>query len=435
MKKLIIFLSLISFSVYSGPYTVCTWVGNGTAGDKDGLLNEARFNKPVGLCRDNDGNFYVSEWENNKIRKVTPEGEVTTFASSVIAGYGEGSSRARLNQPFGVCVDNEGNVYVGDFLSNSVLKITSSGDVSTLAGGGEFSSPRGVDVDNEEKCVYVGDSWNHRIKRIDLNTSQVTTYAGGGATGTNAGDLVDAQGDAARFHTPCGVRLDTAGNVYVADAFNHRIRKIDKDQNVTTVAGTGPTGDGNGGFQNGDSSEVLLNTPTKLFITKPGIIIIGDLYNHLVRKVDTDYSVSTLAGTGEAGHKDGPDSLAEFDWPRGIVADDDLDSIYVADCNNHCIRLIWRKEQTAATSEKSIKPKAHRIFLNSTRDILSIELFQVKGAFNIDIFNICGKLMYRKGEITKTQLKVPVMNFISGAYIIKIKSENQEIIRTMIIDR
>ncbi len=443
MRQLILLVTLLACAVHAGPYTVTTWAGKGgQSGSNDGSLSEARFNKPVGLFRDKDGNFFVSEWTGNKIRKITPEGEVTTFASFGNTANKAGSSVVPpLNQPFGVCVGDDGTVYVGDFASNSVLKITSSGNVSTLAGGSNFSSPRGVDVDNEKNCVYVGDSWNHRIKKIDLSTSQVTTYAGGGATGMNAGDFVDAQGDDARFHVPCGVRLDSEGNVYVADAYTHRIRKVDADRNVTTIAGSGSNGQNEGGYKDGDASSARFNTLTKMYPVSGEIFLVSDLFNHRIRLVDNG-QVSTLAGTGSQGFKDGPDSLAQFAEPRGIYADEDLDSIYVADCVNHCIRLIWRKEQTSVPSGKTIKPQTHKVFLNPARDMLSIEIFQVTGAFSIALYDMSGKLVSHTEQgadisvkITKNQITIPVKNLTSGTYLITIKSNNQELVDKVVIER
>ena len=445
MNKLTLFLTLITCLSYGGPYTVETWVGNGSAGDQDGKLNEARLRSPTGVCRDKEGNFYIADCGNNKIKKVDPEGNVTTLAGSGTAGYRDGSSSiVQFSQPFGVCVDDEGIVYVGDFGSNTIRKVSTSGSVTTLAGGSQgyqdgaansarFYSPRGVAVDNKLKSIYVGDSWNHRVRKIDLSTNQVSTYAGGGSTGLDAGDLADGQGDAARFHTPCGLSIDSAGNIYVGDAFNHRVRKVGTDRSVITVAGTGSTGDGNGGFQDGDTSVARLNTCTKVFVTNNGFLLIGDTYGNRVRMVDTSGNVSTLAGTGSAGYQNGADSVSRFNYPRGIVANDNLDSIFVIDYNNHSMRFIWKEIVTAADFQKTNQPINFGMSFNQAKGVLTIELFQVKGACNIDIYTICGRLMYHKSEIAETQLKVSVSKFSSGTYLIRIKSDNLEMVGKLLI--
>jgi len=446
MKYFILLTSIAVFVVHAGPYTVTTWVGNGTAGSNDGTLTEARLNKPVGLFRDKDGIFYVTEWGNNKVRKITPEGVVTTIAGTGVAGHRDGPvAVAQLNQPFGVCVADDGTIYIGDFGSNSIRKISTSGSVSTVAGGGgtgyqdgaassaKFYSPRGVDIDNTQNCIYVGDSWNHRVRKIDLNTNQVSTYAGGGSTGLNAGGFFDAQGDDARFQTPCGIRLDSAGNVYVADAYTHRIRKVDADRNVTTIAGSGSNGQDAGGYKDGDVTSARFNTLTKLYVVDQETFLVADLFNHRIRLV-ADGEVTTLAGTGNTGYKDGADSIAQFDQPRGIYADADLDSIYVCDCNNHCIRLIWRKEQTEV-DEEGVLPEMPKIYLSTGKDILSIELSGVTDAVAVEMYALNGKLVYQRDNQNQMNLRIPLQDVNSGMYLVRIVCREGEMLRKLYVGR
>ena len=208
---------------------VATLAGS-TAGFADGTGGAAQFNGPYGVAVDYSGTAYVADGNNHRIRKITSAGVVTTLAGSGARGFSDGTGvAAQFNYPIGVAVDSSGTVYVADAGNNRIRKITPAGVVTTLAGyaagsadgtGGaaQFKDPRGVAVD-PSGTVYVADYGNHRIRKI-TPAGVVTTLAG-----STAG-FADGTGSAARFNVPFGVAVDSSGTVYVADYCNHRIRKI-----------------------------------------------------------------------------------------------------------------------------------------------------------------------------------------------------------------
>jgi DNA-binding beta-propeller fold protein YncE len=211
---------------------VSTLAGTGEKGHQDGEGTVARFNTPCGVAVDGDGNVIVGDTRNHRIRKITPQGHVSTLAGTGEMGHEDGEGTvARFNMPCGVSVDGDGNVIVADRDNHRIRKITPLGLVSTLAGNGEeghqdgegtvaqFDFPQGVAVDGEGN-VIVADRDNHRIQKITPH-GHVSTLAGTGEVGHQ-----DGEGTVAQFDDPCGVAVDGGGNVIVADASNHRIRKI-----------------------------------------------------------------------------------------------------------------------------------------------------------------------------------------------------------------
>jgi hypothetical protein len=212
--------------------TVTTLAGSGNHAFADGQGTSASFYQPTGIAVDGSGNVYVADCNNFRIRKITPNGTVTTLAGSGIQGYADGQgTSASFNRPRGVTLDGSGNVYVADDLNNRIRKIAPSGTVTTLAGSGgggyadgqgtsaSFNNPSAVAVDGSGN-VYVADRDSNRIRKI-APSGTVTTLAGSGSAA-----FADGNGTLASFYSPFGVAVDGSGNVYVADMWNHRIRKI-----------------------------------------------------------------------------------------------------------------------------------------------------------------------------------------------------------------
>ncbi|HWK84745.1 MAG TPA: hypothetical protein VNS61_13510, partial [Caldimonas sp.] len=308
-------------------------------------VTTAPFNGPTGVVVDAAGNVYVADNGNETIRKITPTGVVSTFAGltgSPGSTDGTGSS-ARFNSPFGIAVDAAGNVYVADRGNHTIRKITPAGDVSTLAGlagsagstdgagsAARFSNPSAVAVD-AAGTVYVADTGNQTIREITA-VGVVSTLAG---LANNQGSS-DGTGNAARFNHPFGVAVDAAGNVYIGDTFNQTIRKITAAGVVSTLAGLANSQ----GIADGSGNVARFHQPGGVAVDTAGNVYVADAGNSTIRAITPAGVVSTLAGSaGNAGNIDGTGAAARFNAPIDVTVDA-AGNVYVADSSNQSIRLI-----------------------------------------------------------------------------------------------
>jgi streptogramin lyase len=329
------------------PLTVSTLAGEALAyGTADGTGTGARFYYPSGIATDTAGNVYVADTDNQIIRKVTASGVVTTLAGlAQVSGSTDGTgTAARFQNPSGVAVDASGNVYVADTLNNTLRKVTPSGVVTTLAGTSgasgsvddtgtkaRFYGPQGMAIDSSGN-LYVADTNNHTIRKIVPSSGSVATVAGlAGNSGSS-----DGLGIAARFNSPSGVTVDTAGDLYVVDADNETIRKILPSGLVSTIAGLA----GNSGGADGTGSAARFDSPSAVTIDTSGNVYIADTGNFTIRMLlPATGATSTIAGlAGTSGRADGSGSVARFFQPAGIAVDTSS-NLYIADTNNHTIRL------------------------------------------------------------------------------------------------
>jgi len=330
------------------PYAFTNFAGQpGIVGAADGIGNAAGFNLPHGIATDNAGNLYVSDTFNQTIRKITPDGTVTTIAGSAGArGYVDGvgtGQPARFTSPIGLSIDSNGNLYVGDTGNQTIRKVTSSAIVTTVAGqvgiagsangtgsAASFNNPQGTAVDSAGN-IFVADNVNRTIRKI-TPAGLVTTFAGStGLQGTN-----DGLGSVARFYQPSGMAVDSVDNIYVADVGGDSIRKITPGGLVTTLAGTGRLS----GTNDGIGSAARFFNPQGVAVDGAGNVYVSDFGNQTIRKITAAGVVTTLAGTaGQSGSADGTNSAALFSAPRGIVVDRGT-NIYVADSANSTIRKL-----------------------------------------------------------------------------------------------
>jgi len=329
-----------SVQVVCGP-AVGTLAGGSLLGNAvDGTGTAASFNFPEGVAVDAAGNVYVADSSNSLIRKITPAGVVTTLAGTAgTIGFADGpAATAKFWSPSGVAVDTAGNVYVADTNNNRIRKITPAGVVSTLAGSStgasgftdgtgsaaSFNYPNDVALDTAGN-LYVADWSNNAIRKITPG-GVVSTVAGGGvwAVGSTNGAAASAT-----FNAPRGVAVDTAGNVYVADTGNYLIRKIAAGQ-VTTFAGSTLSGVF-GGFANGTGTASMFDSPMDVAVDGAGNVYVSDVNNYLIRFITPNGMVTTLAGTTKtSGFQDGPALSATFGALRGVAVDS-AGNVYVSD--------------------------------------------------------------------------------------------------------
>jgi DNA-binding beta-propeller fold protein YncE len=283
----------------------------------------------------------VTSYYASNVNNISLLSPIVRFAGTGVSGFANGpAASAQFNFIGGVAVDSAGIVYVADTINHRIRKIDTSSNVTTLAGSGvigcnngpgtsaQFYNPAGIAVDSAG-IVYVADRGNYRIRKIDRN-SNVTTLAG------STQGFLNAQGTAAQFDFVGELAVNSAGIVYVLDTNIHRIRKIDTSSNVTTFAGSGVQG-----CNNGTGTSAQFSYPQGLAVDSAGIVYIGDTTNHRIRKIDTSSNVTTLAGTGIIGYNNGPGTSAQFYSPYAVAVDS-AGNVYVNDFGNSLIRIIDR---------------------------------------------------------------------------------------------
>lgn len=290
---------------------ISTFAGNGTAGfsGDGGLATAAELNEPLDVCVDYTGNVYIADTFNNRVRKVNTSGIISTFAGNGTAGFsGDGgpATAAELNQPFGVRVDVVlGDVYIADSNNNRIRVVNTSGIITTFAGNGTagFSGDGGLataaqlnfPVDMQPDIfgnVYIADYDNNRIRKVNITTGIITTYAGTGTAGYSGdGGLATA----AELNSPTDVSVDASGNLYIADWANNVIRKVDTTTGIiTTFAGNGTAGFSGDG---GPATSAELNLPNGVRTDVFGNVFIADTLNFRIREV----IVSQVGSEGPTG--------------------------------------------------------------------------------------------------------------------------------------
>jgi len=337
---------------------VTTLAGVGAPGSDDGPALKATFGGPFGIAVDRSGNVIVADsGASNRIRKIDTTGLLGPFGDSS-QGTGSASNTGTLDTPSALVIDKRGNLIVADTGNSRICKFSPDGKTMTVIAGGsgrgyrdgataeaQFDSPVGVAVDDKAN-VYIADTYNDRIRKI-VPDGQVSTIAGTGAPGST-----DGTGTSASFDTPCGIAVDAAGNLYVADTGNNSIRKISPDGAVTTFAG------GSRGRHDGKGAEASFDHPCGIALTHDGFLFVTDESSGIIREITPEGEVSTVAGN-DSGFRDGAGNRARFNGPSGIAVGPKGD-LYVADRDNYLIRKITAAPPGAPqgkdTARKIIQP-------------------------------------------------------------------------------
>lgn len=340
-------------------YKFHTLAGMDGGGHVDGPLHIARLRSPEGIAIDKFGNLYITEYRSSVVRKITNDGQVITLAGKDMElGWADGPGKdARFNRPHGVAVDDDLNVYVCDMINCTIRKISPDGIVSTLAGIPEKRGSKDGDVSeatfyfpediavNSKGYLYVADSYNYTIREISPE-GIVKTFAGkAGEPGSKNGI-----GCEARFNKPLGLAVDSDDNLYVADSDydnnnppgNSIIRKITPNGKVTTIAGI----PGKAGHSDGKAQKAQFNNPVGIDVSPDGTIYIADTEAELIRKIDKKGQVTTLGGKYLVEDKlDGIGEDARFFDPQAIVVDAAGNLIICDTLNNRICKGIRKKKQ------------------------------------------------------------------------------------------
>jgi trimeric autotransporter adhesin len=347
-----IFAPLSALAQTTTRYVISTLAGTGTAGfSGDGEpATTATFSNPTGIAVDSSLTVFIADQLNQCIRQVqAANGLISTIAGDNqqgLFGDGKAASAASFYDPIGVAVDANGDYYIADWGNNSIRKV-SAGIITTFAGSGTaaggfsgdggapasalLAHPIAVAVDRNGS-VYIADYGNNRIRKVANNV--ITTVAGSDATALGDGGAATK----ARLKSPKGVAVDAGGNIYIADTGNHRVRRVDATTGIiTTVAGIdvpGFSGDG------GAAASAALNYPQGVAVDANGDVFISDTSNFRIRRVSKGI-ITTISGSGRAGYK-GDGGIATSAWlkfPAGIVLDGS-GNIYIADTQNNVIRKL-----------------------------------------------------------------------------------------------
>ena len=354
MRNQLLIASLLLFgcNAQSAPLNISTFAGTGSAGfSGDGAAaKSAALNTPVYVASDAAGNVYIADQNNNRIRKVNPQGVITTFAGNGAAGFsGDGgpATGASFRSPSGVFADGSGNVFIADVGNQRIRKVDTAGNIATVAGNGtsgfsgdggpataaSFFNPVRVIVDASAN-LYIADQSNHRVRKVD-SSGMVSTIAGSGSSGFS-GD--GSAATSAALNNPTALALDASGNLYISDQFNHRIRRVGTSGNITTVAGNGAAafaGDGSA------ASTASLNFPGGLVVDTAGTIFFADDINFRVRQISPGGIISTVAGNGtQAFSGDGGLATAASLNGQFGIALDPSGNLLIADSANQRIRLV-----------------------------------------------------------------------------------------------
>jgi uncharacterized protein (TIGR03437 family) len=348
--------ALISTSGLAWAQTVTTVAGTGVSsysGD-GGPAAQATINRPVYVATDLFGNLFIADQNNNRVRRVDSKGIITTVAGNGNAGFsGDGgpATQASLNSPTGVCTDASGDLFIADVGNFRIRKVDTSGNITTIAGNGiEAATGDGGSATQASmyipiRCVvdskgnlYVTDQSGQKIRMINPS-GIISTFAG---TGANAGphSIGSYSGDggpatAADLNNPTAITVDPTGNIYFSDQYNQRIRKVDQNGIITTVAGNGDAGFSGDG---GPATSAELNYPGGLVVDQNSDLYFCDPNNNRLRKVSNGI-ISTVAGNGVGGFADGSPTTAEFNQPVGLAIDA-AGNLYIADITNNKIREV-----------------------------------------------------------------------------------------------
>ncbi|NWF93671.1 MAG: hypothetical protein HXY46_12185, partial [Syntrophaceae bacterium] len=329
-----------------------TVAGNGTFGSSGdgGPATEAQLGTPIGVTVDALGNLYIADFGNSMIRRVDTNGIITRVAGTGIWGYsGDGgpATQAKLNFPYDIKVDPLGNLYIADLDNHRIRKVDTNGIITTIAGTGrggysgdggpaiqaQLYSPMGIALDCSGN-LYIGEFNNHRIRKVDTN-GIITTIAGTGMPGYSGDGGPAIQ---AKMWNPTGLTVDCLGNLYFSDEGNSRIRKVDTKGTITTIAGNGLWGySGDGGL----ATKAMLGSLYGVALDNSGNLYIAQRDFGRIRKVDTEGIITTVAGNGYSGYSGdgGPPIEARLNNPYGVAVDGG-GNLYIADEINSRIRKV-----------------------------------------------------------------------------------------------
>lgn len=408
-------LTCCSFKGWGQTGYISTIAGNGTlgSGGDGGAAISCELAHPHNVICAANGDLYVSENSGQRLRKIeVGTGNISLFASGNF-----------LKTPSGMAFDAAGNVLVADTYRYRIVKVTPGGTISSLTNGGEGTSPDGTtaymtrwqmpaDVATDlAGNIYVVDEMDNKVKKIEAVSGTLVTVAGTGTEGLygDGGPATNAQ---LRF--PSGIAVDAAGNIYIADNGNHRIRRVSPDGNINTIAGTtaGFAGDW------GPAANAKLFNPNDVMVSGDKLFI-ADMNNNRIRMIDGTGIITTVAGNGSPGYGgDGGNALsAQLHYPTSVNRDN-TGNLLISDMVNNRIRKVMGVVGVKEVREDGV---AISIFPNPATDVVQVQL--PEGVYQwVSLVNSVGQLVMRR-EINGTKTELSIANQPAGNYYIILKAE------------
>ena len=403
---------------------ITQYIGDGTPATNYSLAH------PESIFVDKAGNVFIADNYNQRIRKLTPGGTLSTLAGNGTTGYaGDGgpAAAAIFNKPNGIFLDTAGNMYITEWYNNVVRKVNATtGIINTIAGngGGGFSGDGGPATAAHMETpgaactdaagnLYIPDYGNHRIRKVTTATGIISTIAGNGTNGYS-GD--GGAATAAKLAYPVSLCLDAAGNIFFAEYGNNIIRKIDATTGIiSTVAGNGSNGYSG---DHGPATAAALSQPNAVFVDKNGIIFISENGNNVIRKVGTSGIITTIVGTGVYSYTGdgGPATAATLYNPYAVFVDT-AGSLYIADAGNSVIRKVTQPisaVQHIADSYNTL------LYPNPSTGTFSLDL---PAGAAVSISNILGQCIYA-AQLRAGIHSIAITDAPAGVYTVQIIHSN-----------
>jgi len=437
MKQLYIFItaSFLIFSTQSYSQDISTLYGTTVGYSGDGhLAINSQLNGPADLVYDINGNLFFVDVQNNVVRKIDANGIISTIAGNGTEGYSGDNglaTSAQLNVPYGIAFDRNNNLYISEIENNVVRKIDKNGIISTIAGNGtrgysgdnglatsaQLSAPFGITFDTNNN-LYIGERSNNIIRKVDIN-GIITTIAGNGTQGYYGDGGLATN---ALLYGCRSVTFNDNGDLYISDGNNHAIRKVDVNGIITTVAGNGTRGYSGDGSM---ATSAQINFPRIVIFDNYDNFYFSESSSHVIRKVDNTGVITTVAGNGTSGYSGdgGLATNAQLKAPFGIILDskDAGGNLIFSDNNNNVIRKIENLIiDNTLNIDEIMGVNNFKIFPNPSNDFIYISGLSERK--NYCIYNTLG-IVIKKGIIFK-QENIDIHNFTNGLYFLKFDNGN-----------
>ena len=431
MKVLLSLTVIFTMSIACAAQKITTFAGNGIAGylGDGAAAASAELYLPSSVAVDGNGNVYIADEDNNCIRKVTKSGIISTIAGNGkdrYGGDGGAATAAELNHPEGVAVDGNGNIYIADTHNDLIRKVDANGTITTFAGnhapgyGGDggpatnamLNKPVGIAIDAQGN-LYIADQDNNVVRKVG-SSCIITTIAGYNKAG-NSGD--GGMATLAELNHPAGVAIDSVGNVFIADSYNYRVRKVNTTGTITAFAGGGSSGGGSA--EQGGATAPKLNLPWGLAVDRGGNLFIADEFNNYICRVDRDGTMCIIAGNGAGGYTDDGHAAtaAELFYPRGVAVDRN-GKVYVADAGNNRVRRVTYKppEVTKSPGQEG----AFKVTPDPDKGLLHIRAsFPIRSAV---VYDPAGKKVCH-AEGTTNEMDINIERLPVGVYLLELNSK------------